>query len=115
MRKKQLLIKEIVEANAVKSAYNWYLASDIAKNQVENTTQVKTNLKTISVTLRRLHTELQDLNNKRLKDERREIIDREVSSGQCSVGSNTKKQQQSAQTANAIMLFNADARFRITE
>ena len=123
MRNKQHLVKEIVEANAIKLAYNYYLATNVAGHEVENTTQILLNLKTVNVTLRRLYLEFEDLNKKRLKDERREMVDRKVSSGQwsCTTDDNYKprtlnsKQQTSLQTAKAIMLFNADARFSITE
>ena len=122
MRNKQHLVKEIVEANAIKAAYNYYLASGRAKNEVENTTQTQLNLKTVNATLRRLYREFEDLKN-RLIDERREMIDKEVSSSQCSVGIKgnpepktlNHKQQCSLQTAKAIMLFNMDSRFSITE
>jgi len=69
MRNKQLLIKEIVEANAFKSAYNYYLASARATNEVENTTQVMHNLNKVNETLRSLYRELEDLNKKILTDE----------------------------------------------
>jgi hypothetical protein len=123
MRNKQLLIKEIVEANAFKSAYRYYLASGRALHEVENTTQVQHNLKTVNATLRRLYREFEDLKLKRPIDERREIIDRKVGSDQRSVGragslepqTLNQKQQCSLQTAEAIKLFNTDARFSIRE
>ena len=111
-----------MEANAIKAAYSYYLASGRAKNEVENTTQTQLNLKTVNATLRRLYREFEDLKN-RLIDERCEMIDKEVSSSQCSGGIKgnpepktlNQKQQCSLQTAKAIMLFNMDSRFSITE
>jgi hypothetical protein len=119
MRNKQLLIKEIVEANAVKSAYNYYLASETSKREVENTTKIRQNLKTLNATLRQLYCEFEDLKLKRQEDERHETI--EVSPGRWPGSSRPDletpalKQQNSLQTAKAIMLFNGDARFSITE
>lgn len=120
MRNKQLLIKEIVEANAVKSTYNYYLASERSKYEVENTTQIQQNLKTVNATLRKLYREFEDL-KKRPIDEGREITARQVSGARYSGSSNPEpqtpnsKQHCALQTAKAIMLFNSDARFSITE
>ena len=121
MRNKQLLIKEIVEANALKSAYSYYLASERARNEVENTTQVKQNLYKVSATLRQLYSEFEDLNFKRLKDERGETIDKPVSysewpgSSRPELETPNPKQHAHLQTEKAIMLFNTDVRFSITE
>jgi hypothetical protein len=126
-------MKEIVELCAIKASYNYYLASHNAQFEVENTTQVQQNLKTLSATLRELYKELKDL-NKRDKDEKQNITDQ--CSDQYAVVSNTPqpqikgrseaaplsfgegpgvRQQRYLQTMKAIMLFNADKRFTITE
>ncbi|MFP9098900.1 hypothetical protein ACLI09_07590 [Flavobacterium sp. RHBU_24] len=133
MRNKQLLIKEIVEANAIKGAYNCYLASGRAINEVENTTQVMQNLNTVSSTLRQLYSEFEDLKKNTSRDEKREITGEELSSCQSTVGrvqlvtsgkgeaappyfgEGPALRLNALQTANAIMLFNSDVRFSITE
>lgn len=106
MRNKQQLVKEIVELCAIKASYNNYLASAKAAIEVENATQVHLNLKTISATLRALYAELKDLNHKRPEDERHEIRD---------VKQESSKQANYLQNMRAIMLFNTDTRFSITE
>lgn len=122
MRNKQHVMKEIVELCAIKASYNYYLASHIAQFEVENTTQVQQNLKTLTATLRGLYEELKDL-NKRDKDEKQKITAAtHKSSNQFTAGSNptqpetiNTKQQRYLQNMKAIMLFNADRRFTITE
>lgn len=106
MRNKQHLIKEIVELCVVKSAYIGYLSLHTSQFEVENAAQVQQNLKTISATLRGLYTALEDLNNKRQEDERHEITDERQAGN---------KTANFLKTMNAIMLFNTDTRFTITE
>lgn len=122
MRNKQHVMKEIVELCAIKGSYNYYLASHSAQFEVENTTQVQQNLKTLCATLRGLYEELKDL-NKRDKDERQKItVVRQKSSDQHAIVSKqiqpqtiNTKQQRYLQNMKAIMLFNADRRFTITD
>lgn len=122
MRNKQHVMKEIVELCAIKASYNYYLASHSAQFEVENTTQIQQNLKTLCATLRGLYEELKDL-NKKDKDERQKIIAvRQKSSDQHAIVSKqiqpqtiNTKQQRYLQNMKAIMLFNADRRFTITE
>lgn len=99
MRNKGTITKEIVELSEIRSAYNHYLGSHRGLTEVENTTQIQKNKTTVVLALRNLYVELARLNKE---------IDL---FGKI----RTKKIQHSELEKNAIMHFNRDDRFTITE
>lgn len=116
MRNKQHLIKEIVELSAVKASCNHYLASGRSIFEVENTTQLHYNLCIINKSLRELYAALKRVNGCGL------IVD-----GSFTQTPNLKTDNQQPSTnyllskqfkeleTRAIMQFNSDRRFTITE
>jgi hypothetical protein len=100
MRNKGIITKEIVEISEIRSAYNHYLGSHRGLTEVENTTQVQHNKKTITATLRMLYIELEQ-SGKGFSEIRTQA--------------EIKKVEYSALEKNAIMHFNCDNRFTITE
>jgi len=100
MRNKQHIDKEIMQLNAIKASFNYFLGSDRSLLEVENTTQIKQNLKTINQSLSALYAEYN-----------------EVVGCQLSVTRNPQQLPTVNQQLNmsAIMHFNADRRFTITE
>lgn len=116
MRNKQLLTKEIMELSAVKASYNHYLGSGRSIFEVENTTQVHYSLCVLNKSLRELYAELKRVNGCRL------IVD-----GGFTQTHNLKSDNHQPTTNNlltehfreletrAIMQFNSDRRFTITE
>jgi hypothetical protein len=100
MRNKGIITKEIVELSEIRSAYNHYLGSHRGLTEVENTTQVQHNKKIITATLRMLYAELEQSGKGFSKIRTQAEI---------------KKVEYSALEKNAIMHFNCDNRFTITE
>lgn len=100
MRNKSKIIEEIVELSAIKSAYNHYLGSWRGLTEVENTTQIATNLKTVSRAISSLYSELAQVS--------RAPTARYQSQQEAAVSHLTAEQ-------NAILHFNKDKRFKITE
>lgn len=102
MRNKQHLAKEIVQLSAIKTSYNCFLGSEKSIFEVENTTQVKQNLQTINRSLRALYEEYKLISDPK-------------------AGGKKLQHHSDPETLNpklefsAIMHFNADRRFRITE
>ena len=86
-------MEEIVELSAMRSAYNHYLASWRGLTEVENATQVKANLKNVSMTIRSLNSV---------------SAPRQQARRQATVFHSTAEQ-------NAILHFNRDKRFKINE
>jgi len=111
MRNKQLLTKEIVELSAIKASYNHYLASGRSIFEVENTTQVHYNLCAISRTLRELHEELKGLNKQLATANGQPLTAKEP----LAMGSYFESAEFKALETRAIMQFNSDRRFTITE
>ena len=93
-------MEEIVELSAMRSAYNHYLASWRGLTEVENATQVKANLKNVSMTIRSLYSELDWTNSV--------SAPRQQARRQATVFHSTAEQ-------NAILHFNRDKRFKINE
>ncbi|KGO91731.1 hypothetical protein [Flavobacterium subsaxonicum] len=100
MRNKQHITKEIVQLSAIKAAYNYFLASERSMFEVENTTQVQQNLKVVNQSLKALYAEYKMVIGCRL-----------------TVDSNVQQPSIINQQLNhsAIIHFNADRRFTITE
>ncbi|TRW22562.1 hypothetical protein FMM05_16920 [Flavobacterium zepuense] len=100
MRNKQHIAKEIMQLIAIKASYNYFLGSESSLFEVENTTQVKQNLTTITQSLNALYAEYN------------EAVD-------CQLTVNGSSQQlpivNQQLNMSAIMHFNADRRFTITE
>jgi len=114
-------MKEIVELCAIKASYNYYLASHRAQFEVENITQVRQNREILSAILRGLYVELKDLNKKE-KDER--VATQSLSYHKPGIKALTSAEQEQAKKQKelddrlhmkAVMLFNSDPRFTITE
>jgi hypothetical protein len=101
MRNKSIISKEIVELSEIRSAYNHYLASHRGLTEVENTTQIKINKIIASASLYKLYAELMLTNKGSLG-----FIERQVK---------PKTVQYSELEKNAILHFNNDKRFTITE
>lgn len=100
MRNKGIIAKEIVELSEIRSAYNHYLGSHRGLTEVENTTQVQHNKKIITTTLRMLYAELEQ-SGKGFSEIRTQPA--------------IKKVEYSTLEKNAILHFNRDKRFTITE
>ncbi|RWW99686.1 hypothetical protein [Flavobacterium cerinum] len=100
MRNKGIIAKEIVELSEIRSAYNHYLGSHRGLTEVENTTQVQHNKKIITAALRVLYVEL-------------EQSGKAVSALKAQPA--IKTVEYSALERNAILHFNRDKRFTITE
>ena len=100
MRNKSEIIEEIVELNAIKSVYNHYLASWRGLTEVENATRITANLKTVSQAISSLYSELAQVS--------RVSTARYQSRWEATVFHSTAEQ-------NAILHFNKDKRFKITE
>lgn len=100
MRNKSKIIEEIVELSAIKSVYNHYLGSWRSLSEVENTTTIMPNLKTISRSLSLLYAELaqqKQVTVKKPQHPQRQTV------------------LHSAGEQNAILHFNKDKRFKINE
>lgn len=116
MRNKQHLIKEIIELSAIKTAYNHYLASGRSVFEVENTTQLHYNLCVINRSLRELYGEAKKVIGCRL------MVDGSLTP---TTYPTTKNRQPATDNllsnhfkqleTRAIMQFNSDRRFTITE
>ncbi|MXN91275.1 hypothetical protein GR160_08540 [Flavobacterium sp. Sd200] len=123
MRNKQLLTKEIAMLNAIKSAYNHYLASGRSVFEVENATQVHYNLYVINRTLRELYRpHPQPLSKGEGSSYTQVGIEHRTSDIRQPKTINQKPTTKNQLTNHfkqlemkAIMLFNADRRFTITE
>jgi hypothetical protein len=100
MRNKQHVTKEIVQLSAIKASYNCFLGSERSLFEVENTTQVKQNLCIINQSLSTLYAEY------------KEVIGCQLMFTGSSQQPSTINQQLNY---SAIMHFNADRRFTITE
>ena len=131
MRNKQHITKEIVELSAIKASYNHYLASGRSIFEVENSTMVYYNLGVINKSLRELYVELKNLGTREKGLGRREETGngkQAVSNWQLATGNDEPRTNQQpfsksyfqspefkALEAHAIMKFNSDKRFSITE
>jgi hypothetical protein len=96
-----IIAAEIVELNAIKSAYNHYLASYEASVNVENATQVKNNKVKLINTLQNLYAAL----HRAEQEQQTKPIQR----------LQMKNYNYTEKEKSAIMHFNADRRFTITE
>jgi len=130
MRNKQHVTKEIVKLSAIKASYNHYLASGRSIFEVENSTQVHYNLSVLNKSLRELYVELKCVNeqlaigNGQLKNGQQAGSNWQLATGnneQLTINQQpfSKSYFQSAEfkalEAHAIMQFNSDRRFTITE
>ena len=111
MRNKQHVTKEIVELSAMKTSYNHYLASGRSIFEVENTTQLHYNLCGINRSLRELFEELKGLNKQLATGNGQPSIDNK----QFAIGKYFMSAEFKALETHAIMQFNSDRRFTITE
>ena len=101
MRNLDIIIKEIVELSEIRSAYNHYLASNRSLTEVENTTKIQHNKKIVSKTLKTLYDE-QTL----VKQAITAFAERQPA---------IKTIKHTNDEKNAILHFNRDRRFTITE
>ena len=118
MRNKQLLTKEIVELSAIKASYNHYLASGRSIFEVENTTQLHYNLCVINRSLRELFEELKQLNMQQATGGKQWAISNgqpSIDNKQFTMGKYFASAEFKALETRAIMQFNSDRRFTITE
>jgi len=104
MRNLDIITKEIVELSAILSAYNHYLASHRSLTEVENTTQIQQNRVEIGKTLKALH--LESITEKALINSQKELKNSKIKTTTI-IHTNDEK--------NAILHFNKDKRFTITE
>lgn len=102
MRNRTTIVEEIVLLSDVKSAYNHFLGNYKPASQVENTTQVKQNLKIVSRNIQLLYAELEAIRKKEAETEPVKTF-------------RVIYYKASAEEERAIANFNADARFTITE
>ncbi|MHA3787482.1 hypothetical protein ACX0HA_04665 [Flavobacterium hauense] len=107
MRNLDIIIKEIVELSEIKSAYNHYLSSYRSLTEVENTTQLQHNIRIIAQSINMLYTDLQ--RQKAL--EMRQVIPEKRQKAEVK----PKNVTYSNEEKNAIIHFNRDRRFTITE
>jgi hypothetical protein len=101
MRNLDILMKEIVELNAIKSAYNHYLGSYRSLTEVENTTSVRRNRVATISSIRLLYAAIV---------EEKQAIIQDIGRPSCIKTVHHTKTEQ-----NAILHFNRDRRFTITE
>lgn len=104
MRNLDIITKEIVELSALLSAYNHYLASNRSLTEVENTTQIQYNSIKIRQSLKALKHEI--TTRKQLNNNLKPVKTNKVKTSTITHTSDEK---------NAILHFNADKRFTITE
>lgn len=107
MRNLDIIVKEIVELSEIKSAYNHYLSSHRSLTEVENTTQLEHNRLIIAQSINQLYAELL-LAKTAVKSQKALEMRQEPK-----VKSKTIKY--SNEEKNAILHFNRDRRFSITE
>ena len=112
MRNKQHVTKEIVELSAIKASYNHYLASGRSIFEVENTTQLHYNLCVINRSLRELFEELKTIGTREEGLERRNTS---TDNTQLAMARYFQSAEFKALETHAIMQFNSDRRFTITE
>lgn len=119
MRNKQHVTKEIVELSAIKASYNHYLASGRSIFEVENTTQLYYNICVINRTLRELFEELKSIGIREKGLAAREKAtgngQLKTSNEQFAIGKYFASAEFKALETHAIMQFNSDRRFTITE
>jgi hypothetical protein len=112
MRNKQHVTKEIVELSAIKASYNHYLASGRSIFEVENAAQLHRNLCVINQSLRELYEELKVFTkSEAISDLSQRAIGNETSA----MGGYFQSAEFKALETRAIMQFNSDRRFTITE
>jgi hypothetical protein len=103
MRNNQHTTKEIVELYAIKASYKHYLGSERSMFEVENTTLVKQNLKKVNISLQQLNKDLSAAKHA-------ESMRHKPTTGNQQLTTSFRELEM-----RAIMLFNADKRFTITE
>jgi hypothetical protein len=107
MRNLDIIAKEIVELSEIKSAYNHYLSSHRSLTEVENTTQLQHNNNVLTQSLSALYSELL------LEKERQKALEvRQKGQGTRQLA---RTIIHSENEKNAILHFNRDRRFTITE
>ena len=112
MRNKQHVTKEIVELSTIKASYNHYLASGRSIFEVENSTQVHYNLCVISRTLRQLFEELKSMG---IREKGLAARQPSTGNGQSAMKVYFESDEFKTLETHAIMQFNSDRRFTITE
>ena len=124
MRTISTIKREIVELSAIKSTYCHYLASYEAQTDVENTTQVEANKKIVSENLRKLYAELAQHISQEPNNQQTITTDKNPHNNDQPTTPNptpdTRRMKFKPYVATeleqrAIMLFNSDKRYTITE
>lgn len=107
MRNLDIIVKEIVELSEIKSAYNHYLSSHKSLTEVENTTQLQHNRLKITQSINLLYAELLDAKTAVKRQKTLEMRQEPKVKSKTITYTNEEK--------NAILHFNRDRRFTITE
>jgi hypothetical protein len=107
MRNLDIILKEIVELSEIKSAYNHYLSSHRSLTEVENTTQLQHNNAILSQSLNTLNNELLQRKAAEKRHKALEIRQKPKVKITTIIHSEDEKK--------AILHFNRDRRFTITE
>lgn len=134
MRETNTIAAEIVELSEIKSTYNYFLASYEGQVDVENATYIRQNKTIVSENLRKLYVELEEakLTDSRLQNSDSSIEIAEKNNNKTQI-TNDKLQPHNPQPdtrhlrmkfepyhtseaeQRAILLFNSDRRYSITE
>lgn len=111
MRNLDIILKEIVELSEIKSAYNHYLSSHRSLTEVENTTQLQHNSRILSQSLNTLYSELlqEKSRQKALEMRQKEQGIRQKPKVKITTIIHSEDEKK------AILHFNRDRRFSITE
>ena len=112
MRKTNTITAEIVELQAIKAAYNHYLASHNAQYEVENATMVRANRAIVSINLKELY--------RKLHSSGKAVPVRQDANAIKPADTNTLRMKFATYPTTeledrAIMHFNSDRRYTITE
>jgi len=101
MQKTTTILDEIAHLTEIRKAYNHYLASGSSIYDVENATYIKNNLRIINISINKLHEQSDKVNTtKKLDTKGYPRIIHHV---------------YNAQEDKAIMMFNADKRYKYNE
>lgn len=107
MRNLDIIVKEIVELSEIKSAYNHYMSSHRSLTEVENTTQLQRNSNVLTQSINTLYSELL-----LAKEKQKAFAERQKELGTRQLA---RTITYSENEKNAILHFNRDRRFTITE
>ena len=107
MRNLDIIVKEIVELSEIKSAYNHYLSSHRSLTEVENATQLQRNSNVLTQSINTLYSELL-----LAKEKQKAFAEKQKGLGTRQLA---RTITYSENEKNAILHFNRDRRFTITE